>query len=397
MVSVKELVALSSRPALAVDAAQRVVAINLAAEELLGYHRDEALAMTCDRLLQGVEPDGAKLCSKNCKTIAGFMQCRPYASPKCFLRRKDGSRLHADLSSIAVRRPDGDTGGDAADGAIALIFIADGEQSTRNEPADDKLHIHTLGRFSISLHGCCLALEHWPRKQAVQLLKFLVVNVGRPIHRERLAEHLWPDADEQTGWSRLKVTISFLRQRLREAGHNEIIKTTDASYLLRSDSVWIDHLAFEEFIRKGRAHQSAGEIADAIHCFEEARQLYRGDFMEADVYADWCAEDRERLFELYVETLNTLAELHYDVGEFAVAAQECHAALVREPCRERVHRLLIRSLIALQRPDSALRQYGQCERILKTELGVPPAAETMAVISSLLKARGGGSSAHTLR
>ena len=124
-------------------------------------------------------------------------------------------------------------------------------------------------------------------------------------------------------------------------------------------------------------------MAEAIHSYDQARMLYGGDFMEADLYADWCAEDRERLFELYVESLNALAELHYSQGEYAAAAQDCHTALVRELCRESVHRLLMKALIALQRPESAVRQFRRCEEMLAKELGVAPAEETVAVIAGI--------------
>ncbi|MHA1559399.1 MAG: AfsR/SARP family transcriptional regulator, partial [Alphaproteobacteria bacterium] len=320
------------------------------------------------------------ICSRNCEGVAGFKSCRPYSSPNCYIRRKDGSRVNVALNSVAVPR-DRNTN----ESAVAIIFISEPAQSEGvSEESDTRLHIHTLGRFAVSLRGCCLPLEQWPRKQAVQLLKFLVVHAGRPLHRERLVEMLWPDADENTGWSRLKVTVHFLRQRLREAGlHQDIITTTDSSYVLRSDCVWVDSAVFETLVSEGRAHHRAGKVADALHAFEEARGLYAGDYMEADLYADWCAEDRERFSELHVETLNALAELHFAQGEYAAAAQECHTVLVSEPCRESVHRLLMQSLIALQRPDSAVKQFRRCEEALARELGVAPAVETIAVIAAL--------------
>ena len=382
MTEATELVAFSSRPALAIDSGQRVLALNQAAADLLGYAIDDALALTCDRLVSAVQQDGGMLCCQSCEGVIGLKQCRPYSSQNCYVRRKDGSQVRVSLSSVAVpsgseREKDGR--------AVAIIFISEADSGAGvSEESDTRLHIHTLGRFSVSHRGCCLPLEQWPRKQAVQLLKYLVANAGRPVHRERLADFLWPDVDEQIGWARLKVTVHFLRQRLRDAGfQQEIVCTEDSSYRLRSDRVWIDAIAFEEAVQEARSQQWAGETVNAIHSFDAARQLYGGDYMEADLYADWCAEDRERICELYVESLNTLAELHFSQTEYAAAAQECHTALVREPCRESVHRLLMRSLIALQRPESAVRQFHRCAETLSRELGVAPAAETEEIIAGL--------------
>ena len=227
VVEVTDLVTLSSRPALVIDGRQRVLSLNQAAADLLGYRLDEALQLTCDRLLGAVQPDGGVLCCQECEGVAGFKQCRPYSSSSCFIRRKDGSRVSVALSSMAVP---GDH--DEDDRPVAIIFISEADQSSAvSGESDTRLHIHTLGRFAVSLRGCCLSLEQWPRKQAVQLLKFLVVHAGRPLHRERLVELLWPDADEHVSWARLNVTVHFLRQRLREAGfHQDVIRTADSSY-----------------------------------------------------------------------------------------------------------------------------------------------------------------------
>jgi len=70
-------------------------------------------------------------------------------------------------------------------------------------------------------------------------------------------------------------------------------------------------------------------------------------------------------------------------GRCASAAQDCHTALVREPCRESAHRLPIQALIALRRPEQAVRQFARCRAILKEELDVEPAEETVALMSSL--------------
>ncbi|MCW5695118.1 MAG: winged helix-turn-helix domain-containing protein [Bauldia sp.] len=384
MIEPVDLIAHASDAGLVVDGRQRVLAINEAALGLLGRVAADVVGLRCDQLVSAVRPDGGRLCSARCEAIVGFGLCQPYTSPSCFVQRKDGSRLAVALRTIAIP-------GDAADldRPVALIFLSRSTPDAADAAnIDPRLHIHTLGRFAVSLRGCCLPLEQWPRKQAIHLLKLLASHVGRPLHRERLVEHLWPDADPEAGWARLKVTAHFLRQRLREAGlSQEAIVTTDASYLLRRDCVWIDALAFEDLVREGRAHQDAGRISEAINAYEEARKLYCGDYMEANLYADWCAEERERLGEVYLELLSGLAELHFARSEYAAAAQTCQTALVREPCRESVHRRLISCFIAMQRADSALRQFHRCVDILRAEMDVAPAPETVALIAPLVRGK----------
>ena len=380
MVDAKELVTYSSQPAFIIDGRQRVLAANEAAELLLGRTKDEFASFTCDKLLRAVQPDGGAVCCANCEGVEGLKKCRPYSNTRCYIERKDGSHALVSLNSIALP-------GDPLDleRPIAIIQIALAVTDDVNDTeTDTRLHIHTMGRFTLSLRDWSLPLEQWPRKQAVQLLKYLCVHAGRPLHRERLIAHLWPDADEHTGWARLKVTVHFLRRRLREAGVlQDVIVTDDSSYLLRPDCVWIDSVAFADLVRDGRKKQQHRQESEALHSLDAARRLYRGDYMEGDLYADWCAEDRARLFELYIETLSTLADLHFAVGEYAAAAQDCHTILARESCRESAHRMLIKSLVALGRPESAMRQFSRCEQILRRELGISPSLETVALIETL--------------
>lgn len=382
MIDPLDLVTHSSDAALLISASQQVLAANDAARELLGRGSADKLDSSCDDLLRGTRADGTGLCCRHCEAITGFRGLRPYAYDRCSLQRADGSRFEASLRTIALPGAGADP-----ERPVAIIFIVPAIPfRTASHAGQPRLEVYTLGHFALAFDESSIDMERWPRKQAVELLKLLVVQAGRPIHRERLIEHFWPDTLDDAAWARLKVTIHFLRQKLREAGlRDEVVETVDASYLLRTDGLWIDARAFEELAREGRDHQRAGRLDEAISAYDRAKRLYRGDFMEADRYAEWCAEERERLSEIHVELLASLSELRFLSGDFAGATRDCHAALVREPCRESVHRVLMRSLIALNRPKSAIAQFDRCRRVLKAELGVNPSEETKSILAPLVR------------
>ena len=92
------------------------------------------------------------------------------------------------------------------------------ELSAFCSPACWKVSTGTCNGGSAAPSGAAgegLAADKWKRRKAVELLKCLLTHLGRPLHRERLIEYLWPDADMNQGWERLKVVISFLRKQLR--------------------------------------------------------------------------------------------------------------------------------------------------------------------------------------
>lgn len=379
MVDLVQLVQHASDPALVVDGDRRVLAWNDAAEVLLGRSAQDTLGHSCAEVVGLVLSDGQLICRDKCNAMPEFALCHPYAVSRCFARRKDGSRVCVEASSMAVpnRGPVG------KGNPIAVIFLHPmaGAELARVE---GRLCIRTLGHFAVSVGGVDLALEQWPRKQAVQLFKFLAFRAGHAIHHEQLLEYFWPGADADKARRRLKVTVHFLRQKLREAGfHESVIMTEGNTYVLRDLRIWVDATAFKLLVASGRKHQHAGRLQEARHDFEEAQRLYRGEFMEADLYADWCAEERAFLSESYLDVLSRLADLYAIKGDHAEAARACHAALKVEPCREDIHYALMRSLVALHQSERAIAQYHRCCRILHDELGTKPSLEIENLILAI--------------
>ena len=382
-VLISQMVTGAADAALAIDDHHHVVAWNRAAEQLLGYAAEDVLGLRCEEVLQAVLPGGEPLCRPDCDVFRCFRGCHPCAIPNCRVRCKDGNWISVGYSSMVM--PEQNDG--APDGSIvAVVFLRDRENELLQAAPQGLLQIFMLGKFGLVANEQGIDVEKWKRRQAVTLLKFLATHLGRPVHRERILDCLWPDVDEERGWGRLKVTMYYLRTQLRAAGAGEdVIRTIGSAYLLRRDAVWVDAEHFEKLAGEGRALQAKGLCDEALRCFDEALYLYRGDYLEQDVYADWCAEERERLGEIYLDMLARKAECHARRNEYAEAVQVCRKGLVQDPCRESLHCSLIHYLILLGKTDSALAQYRQCRDVLQREFGVEPMAETQQLYQQILE------------
>jgi len=389
MMDARYIVDYASDAAFAIDGEQRIVAWNYGARRLLEYTRREVLGRHCWEVLKAVCPGGESLCVPGCEGARSFQHSRAFSAPRCQARHRDGTWIPVNFESIVMpkRARSLDTGS-----AVAVVFLRGENEKSHRPPLGRKLQIFALGRFCLSAGGRGLAVEKWERKQALTLLKWLVANLGRPVHRETLMEFFWPEIDEERAWKRLKVTVHYLRRQLRAAGIPEdTVETAGQTYALRRDAVWLDLVVFERRTAEGAALQREQRWDKALHRFEEAKRLYRGDYMEEDIYADWCSAERERLFEIYLEMLTGMAECHARAGHFAEAVQVCRAALVRDPGRESFHRTLMEYLVRLGRADWAMAQYHRCRRFLADELGVEPMRETLRLYRQILERYGGTS------
>jgi len=106
--------------------------------------------------------------------------------------------------------------------------------------------------------------------------------------------------------------------------------------------------------------------------------------LEEDIYEDWCAEERERLSELYLNMLEKLAQCYARKKYFSKALSACRSALACEPCREYFHRALMIYLSLAGQRELAIAHYRICQQVLLQELGVEPMKETQQTYRQIL-------------
>ena len=380
---VHDLVGFASDAALAIDDCSQIAAWNQGAEQLFGYSLQEVIGRNCGEILQAVLPSGELLCVHDCEIFRCFQCNLPCGVEDCHIRRKNGDRVAVNISSIVTSKLNLPS---RTASVIAVVFLHEKKAGHVQTLPHKILHVSTLGCFNLTVGGHSVALEKWKRKQTVTLLKYLINQVGRPVHRKRLINYLWPNVDQNRGWDRLKVTIYQLRRELRTIGvGDDILKTVGNAYLLQHDAVRVDTESFENLLAEGWALQLQQSWEAALRCYNEAEHLYQGDYLEEDVYVDWCAEERERLRELYLEMLTDMAQCYAQRGHYTEAVRVCRTALAREPCRESIHRTLMEYLARLGQPDRAVAQFHACQRILAQELDVDPIPETQTLYQQILK------------
>jgi len=279
-----DLVEFSSDPAFSVDDDLRVIGWNTAAAKLLGHSAAEVLGKKCGQVLQAFYPTGEPLCSVLCEGCSCIAVGEKWSMGACQIRHESGEMIDAAISTLVLPHEVRESGeGDAA----AIIFLRKVNSAADSEEPDLPMRVFTLGRFGLALAGHGLDVGSWKRKQAAVVLKCLASQIGRPVHRERLIEWLWPNSDPERGWQRLKVAISFLRGVLREGGARpDTIETIGQSYLLRRDAVWLDSEEFCTLVAAGWKTLNDGGWSQAQERFEEAESLYRGDYFEVDVDID---------------------------------------------------------------------------------------------------------------
>ncbi len=252
--------------------------------------------------------------------------------------------------------------------------------SSRAKPVSPFLEIRCFGAFELYQQGKLAVPNMLKRRKAMNLLQILLINGGRRVSRDALEELLWPEADPEAAANRFYVLAHTLR-RLVEPSHLDqnwvfICNDGDRYYFNPEAPYRLDIREFREYISLGERQERQGDPSAAIDAYESAVDLYRGDLLEDESYAEWCCEEREVLKEMFLATLRRLAGLHMEESAPEKSVQAYRRALNIDPLREENHQGLMRALWATGRRDEALRQYQICREVLFRELDVGPLPET---------------------
>ncbi|MBI2941780.1 MAG: GAF domain-containing protein [Chloroflexi bacterium] len=252
-------------------------------------------------------------------------------------------------------------------------------------PADTPfLDLRCLGQFAIYRDGHPVPPERFARRRSLTLLKVLLTRYGKQIHREELIELLWPEAERRSTSDLLNVVVHYLRRGLEPeaaAGQpSRFIRTSGDYYAFDVSSPHqLDSQEFLEAARFGMEIEARGQPSAALDAYRRAIARYAGDFLEDELYSDWCALEREYLRERFLGVLRRAAQLCLDQGDLESAITYFRRALLTDSTLEDVHRALMKAFWRAGRRDEALRQYRECRAILARELGITPMPETEAL------------------
>jgi predicted ATPase/DNA-binding SARP family transcriptional activator len=233
--------------------------------------------------------------------------------------------------------------------------------------------IRLLGGFSVAVGDNVVADRAWRLRKAKALVKILALAPDRRVHRERLAELLWPDRDADAAANNLNQALYATRRALDAAGADgaAAVVLIDGAVVLKAQ---VDVDVFEAAAARARADRDPA-------AYERALGVHGGALLPEDRYEPWADARRAALTELHTALCLELAELHGDAPTALAALQR---ALVADPLAEPAHRALMRLYARTGRRQQALAQYQLLRQGLSAELAAEPDPATRALYQQLL-------------
>jgi len=226
------------------------------------------------------------------------------------------------------------------------------------------MDFRVLGPLEVSDGRRALALGGVKQRS---LLAILLQRPNAIVSADHLAAGLWGDAPPSTADNSIHVYISRLR---KELGPDRVV-TRSPGYALRVDPSELDLIKFERLRAEG--------------CLREALALWRGPAYDDLPYESCVQEERARLEELRLVTLEERIDADLAAGLHADLVGELESIIGNHPLRERLRGQLMLALYRSARQAEALAAYRAARRELAGEFGLEPGAELRRLERAILR------------
>ncbi|MGE5222701.1 MAG: AfsR/SARP family transcriptional regulator, partial [Omnitrophica WOR_2 bacterium] len=255
-----------------------------------------------------------------------------------------------------------------------------------------RLELFLLGPLVVYLDGKPITAFESNKVRA--LLAYLAAEVGQPQSRETLAGLLWPDWPDSAALRNLSSALGDLRKNTgdREAQPPFLVIHRDSIQLNPEGDCRVD---VSEFNRLLTGFHRLDFVLDKSNLgnLQSAVSLYRGPFLESfslpdcAPFEEWLTIQREYYQRQILKALRLLAGYYEQMGEFEQALSYAYRQVEIEPWLEEAHQQIMRLLALSGQRSAALAQYETCCKLLKSELGVEPGVETVALYEQIQDGR----------
>jgi predicted ATPase/DNA-binding SARP family transcriptional activator len=243
------------------------------------------------------------------------------------------------------------------------------------------LRIFLLGGFRLLQGENTLSSVHFHLHKACDLVKLLALAPRHRMPREQVLEWLWPDGDPRSSTNNLNQALRSARNVLEAFQPPVYIRNEDGLLELVSDeALWVDVEAFEAAAARARRSQD-------ISLCRAALELYAGELLPEDRYAEWAVQRREILKQTFLKLLLDLAHLHEAHGENQPAIESFQALIAVDPLIEEAHVGLMRNYALSGQRSQALRQYQLLQDILSNELATEPDLDSQKLHRQILEGK----------
>ena len=204
-----------------------------------------------------------------------------------------------------------------------------------------RFQFHLLGRFAVAFDGVPLSDREIGSRKGRTLLKLLVVERGRTVPTDRIAEALW--GEHPSG--KVDQNVAALVSRLRAVFGLEAISGGRGGYtFVPTQGLEVDLDEAERLVGEAETRSSGGEPSLSQTAAERALEILGpGRLLEDEPYAPWAEGAQLTVDRLLRRARRCAWRASLDLGDAMAAAQVAEVAIATDPVDEEAYRALLRA------------------------------------------------------
>lgn len=251
-----------------------------------------------------------------------------------------------------------------------------------------RLKIQIIGSLEVRRGDVVMDARQLGGPKPRQILELLLLQLGRPVSKDRLIERLWGGHQPAEALSTLESYVSVLRRHIQPgAGKAGPLRTVTGGYVMDKELVDLDLDHFASHI--SAAHRCT-EPSAAYDLLRSALLLNHSPLLGDELRPTWADEARAlhaaRVADAYVLAAETAAFL----GRANESVSWAKQALSADQLNERAWTALILGLEQNSQFAEGLLCYEQCRQTFARELGCTPGTVLLDAYARLLRATAAG-------
>jgi DNA-binding SARP family transcriptional activator len=239
-----------------------------------------------------------------------------------------------------------------------------------------------MGGFRVEVGARVIADGEWRLQKGRAVVKLLALAPRHCLSRDDVMERLWPEIEPEAALKNLYYALHVARAALdrdatgKKSCPSALLLADGMIALAETTSVTVDVEAFQTAAAAARQSQNPRAYGAAL-------DLYAGELLPEDRYAQWAARPREALRDLQLQLLWELALLHQQRRENEAAIDALSRLVAEEPTHEDACARMMRLHAAAGQRWQALREYAHLRTALREELDVEPGASTRELYAQI--------------
>lgn len=252
-------------------------------------------------------------------------------------------------------------------------------------PKRMSVSVSMLGGFGIEVDGNLLTDEINRSQKPWNVLCYLIIHRDRNVSQSELIELFWPEENSSNPVNALKTLLYRVRAMLEPLFPSDTppILSQRGSYSWnREIECVVDADRFEALCLRAQDKDRSEE--ERMACYQEAAELYKGDFLPKQETHMWVIPLSTHYHTLFVRAVKEYAALLEKHERFEEMTALCSRASELDPLDEGLHILVVRALVKQGRDAAALERYEMATDLLYRSLGVTPSAELRDLYTAIM-------------